>query len=270
LFQFYKDSLPIESSKPSHIFNLIRRRSIKGTMLRLTSHSLLLILACMSTTHAFSVRHYTQRSLPSTTTTTTALFYDSHHRKDDHDSLDTVLRERLNHMRRQMMEEEYRMPPNPRLSASEFVTELLTALWHNSEPLPDSGFRCLLRSSTGRWRHALFDSIGAPTTATEEQVASALGEAMGRPRNQFGLLVGEAEHYVPTFPSEPLDYADGTCWLECRLWNKKDNQLLVVTGWQLEQRKADGAWLVDRIDWQDFRDEYRPGIGREEWMRICG
>ena len=27
--------------------------------------------------------------------------------------------------------------------------------------------------------------------------------------------------------------------------------------------------MQDEIMWQDFRDKYRPGIGREEWARIC-
>ena len=33
---------------------------------------------------------------------------------------------------------------------------------------------------------------------------------------------------------------------------------------------TDDCWLLDGIDWQDFRDEFRPGLGREEWERICG
>jgi hypothetical protein len=231
--------------------------------------SLALVLACLLESHAFSVASPSLQRHRHGVSLSPALQYDTHGRGDDHE-FDTILRERLSTMRRQMIEEEYRMPPNPRLSPSQFVTEILSALWNNAEPLPDSGFRCLLRSSSSQWRHKLYDSIGAPTTATEEQVASALGEAMGRPRNQFAILVGEAEKYIATFPSDPLEYADGTCWLECRLVDKRDQRLLVVTGWQLQQRRSDGAWLVDSIDWQDFRDEYRPGIGREEWMRICG
>jgi len=59
--------------------------------------------------------------------------------------------------------------------------------------------------------------------------------------------------------------------LECQLRNVHDNSLLVATGWQLKRsRRLDGAWLIDRIDWQDFRDLYRPGVGREEWLRSVG
>jgi len=190
---------------------------------------------------------------------------------DNDSSFDDVqlLEERLNELRAHVMEEEFSRPPNPDLKPVDFIIELLRGLWNNSDPLPDSGFRLLLRASTRDWRRKLYESVGAPHDAKEEVVVSALGEAMGRPHNQFAILVGEAEHYVATFPTDPLDYSDGTAWVECRLRDHKDDSLLAVTGWQLKQRE-DGAWLVDAIDWQDFRDEFRPGIGREEWMRICG
>lgn len=189
----------------------------------------------------------------------------------DDDMFDTqLLEERLTEMRRHLYEQELRRPPNPELSPQQFVSELLLGLYDNADPLPDSGFRLLLRASTRQWRRQLHRAVGAPATAQEETVASALGQAMGRPHNQFGILVGEGERFRITFPSDPVDYADGTCWLECRLRDAQTDHLLVVSGWQLQQRASDGAWLVDKIDWQDFRDEFRPGIGREEWMRICG
>jgi hypothetical protein len=200
------------------------------------------------------------------------LFYGGGSSGNEKDGFDAgTLSDRLQEMRVNMMEEDLLRPPNPDLSPQEFVLELLRALWENSEPMPDSGFRVLLRTSTEDWRSILYQSVGAPASADQEVVASALGEAMGRPKNQFAILVAEAEKYVSTFPSEPLNYADvdGTCWVECRLRESVTNELLVVIGWQLEQR-SDGAWLVDGIDWQDFRDKFRPGIGREEWVRICG
>eukprot|EP00536_Pseudo-nitzschia_multiseries_P001571 jgi/Psemu1/181323/e_gw1.19.28.1 len=81
------------------------------------------------------------------------------------------------------------------------------------------------------------------------------------------------------------------CWIESRLRSPHDDQLLAVVGWSLQRRRIknteDGynimdtadvdanesllsCWLLDGIDWQDFRDDFRPGIGREEWERICG
>jgi len=98
-------------------------------------------------------------------------------------------------------------------------------------------------------------------------------------------------------------------WLECRLRsstetnNNKNSmngggELLVVLGWTLCKVRKQGlptlqplllrggtfaneiensdddeqknGWHVHSLDWQDFRDAYRPGIGREEWERICG
>ena len=82
-----------------------------------------------------------------------------------------------------------------------------------------------------------------------------------------------------------IDY----CWIESRLRSPKDNELLAVVGWSLKRRRIiqkqeseksgdfegdtndyNMCWLLDGIDWQDFRDDFRPGIGREEWERICG
>jgi hypothetical protein len=81
-----------------------------------------------------------------------------------------------------------------------------------------------------------------------------------------------------------------TTWMECQLRDYETNELLVVMGWQLvlqtddHKRQTDDdrtssssssssssvVYLIDRVDWQDFRAAFRPGIGREEWMRICG
>ena len=124
----------------------------------------------------------------------------------------------------------------------------------------------------------MYHTVGAPSCAEEEVVASALGEAIARPNNQFAILVDSncddnddaiEPPYAVDFPTGMVDYGDGTCWLECHLRRRKDGALLVDMGWQLQRRSVDGAWLVDQIDWQDFRDEFRPGIGREEWMRVC-
>lgn len=128
-------------------------------------------------------------------------------------------------------------------------------------------------------------SAGARRDTTEEWICRALSACMEREDTQFGILVGmgledgtssfdddhdENECYEVEFPFDTLDYYDGTAWLECRLRNKKTDALLVVLGWSMRQRDGDGVWLVDGMDWQDFREKYRPGIGREMWERICG
>jgi len=70
--------------------------------------------------------------------------------------------------------------------------------------------------------------------------------------------------------SRILDYLDGKCWLEAQLRDPKTaGKLWAMLGWSLIQNDQK-AWLIDCIDWQDFRDDFRPGIGREEWMRNCG
>lgn len=213
---------------------------------------------------------------------TTNLFYsnDNSQGGNNNDSpLDAewnILNGRLQLLRLEVLEKELQRPPQARLSACDFVKELLQCILDNEDPLPDSGFRLLLRTATDEWKRELYKSVGAPLDASEDVVASALGEAIGRPHNQYALLVGDAydhnneahEEYIPTFPSEPLDYFDGTAWVECRLRSKRDNSLLVSTGWEL-QRNRDGAWMVNNLCWHDFRDRYRPGVGQEEWMRVC-
>jgi hypothetical protein len=204
--------------------------------------------------------------------TRTGLFYsdrdgnDKRSRDGDFD-MDT-LRWRLDQLRVRDLEQGFQRPPNPNLTATDFIRSCLDGLWANDEPHPDSGLRLLLRASTKSWRNQIRRSVGAPLSADEEMVVSALGEAIGRSNNQFAILVGEGETYTVHFPMEPLDYADGTCWVECQLRSTIDDRLLVTTGWQLH--KENGAWMVETIDWQDFRERFRPGIGREEWMRICG
>jgi len=240
--------------------------------------------------------HHLPRSRTTTTTTTDASAPSRHHHHHHHhhqlnysnrdasyegsrdsshfDEIESnILRNRLQSLHVQALDKLACRPPHPALSPTQFVDVFLKCLWENSDPLPDSGFRLLLAASTKGWREQLYHSVGAPLSADEETVASALGEALGRPHNQFGILVGSEDgedcEYVATFPSDPLEYAeDGTAWVECQLRDATDDTLLATTGWQLQ--KVNDAWLVDSITWQDFRDEYRPGIGREEWMRICG
>jgi hypothetical protein len=183
-----------------------------------------------------------------------------------------ILRERLNKLQIQILEEEIQRPPNSNMSPIQVVQSIMTGLLYPYDPLPYSGFRLLINTATKKWRTAILQSVGAPVTTTDDKnyddIISALGSSIGRPHNQFAILVGEGEEYVLDFShSYPLlDYGDGTCWIECHLLDKITKELLVITGWDLCQREEDGAWLVDWIYWQDFRDEFRPGIGRSEWL----
>jgi hypothetical protein len=175
-----------------------------------------------------------------------------------------LLYERLRNLKIGIMEEELRRPPNSSLSPNQLIQEILHGLLHPFDPLPEAGYRLMLRAATKEWRSKILQSVGAKDTSDLETVASALGSAIGRPHNQFAILVGEGEEYTLDF-SEPVNYGDGNCWVECKLRDSNTEKLLIITGWELRQQ--DGAWLVDRIDWQDLRDEFRPGIGRDEWRR---
>lgn len=166
------------------------------------------------------------------------------------------------------------------------VVSILDGLLQPHEPVPYFGYEILYTASTPHWKDVLRASVGAPDGTADELIYRALSASMERANNQFGILVGlgtdsgstnckDAEttrgidYYTTEFPWDTLDYYDGTAWLECRIRDKETDNLLVVLGWSMEQRE-DGSWLIDGIDWQDFRDKYRPGIGREEWERICG
>mmetsp|Transcript_38733 Transcript_38733/g.71307 ORF Transcript_38733/g.71307 Transcript_38733/m.71307 type:complete len:299 (+) Transcript_38733:36-932(+) len=177
------------------------------------------------------------------------------------------------------------------------ITSILDGLLRPHDPVQYFGYEILYASSTAHWKDVLRKSVGAPIGTEEELIFRALSTSMERPNNQFGIMVGlgtddddhqgsynnaknknsagcEKEevdgYYTIEFPWDTLDYLDGTAWVECRLRDKQSDLLLVVLGWSMEQRDSDGSWLIDGIDWQDFREKYRPGIGREEWERICG
>ncbi|CAJ1937772.1 unnamed protein product [Cylindrotheca closterium] len=174
-----------------------------------------------------------------------------------------LLHDRIRTLKVSILEDELKRPPNTSTSPTELVQNIIQGLLHPFDPLPDAGFRLILRTATKKWKRRILHSVGANDDADAEIVASALGAAIGRPDNQFAILVGEGENFTVEL-SEPLNFGD-ECWLECRLRDKNTSKLLVITGWNLVLE--DGMWLVDNIDWQDFRESFRPGIGREEWMR---
>lgn len=166
-------------------------------------------------------------------------------------------------------------PPNSSLGPVEFVVELLKGLRHVHHPVTHAGMEMLYESSTPQWRKTLCYSIGkSPPDTPKEELITCLSLALERPNHQFGILIGnsDVEYRIEELPtdSDILDYGDGTCWLETRLRNPKNDELLAVVGWSLVHHSEKSFWLLDGIDWQDFRPEHRPGIGREEWERICG
>ena len=187
------------------------------------------------------------------------------------------------------------LPPDAAISGPEdFVRAVLGGMRVPSSPLSgicgrgdkdmeegteageDGAAAVLFRCSTGRWRESIrrFVGVGVPPADAggDGAIVRALGAALGERDCQFNLLLGT--EYVATFPTEAVQEEDGrggeTCWLECRLRDAGTDDLLAATGWTLRRKEGDGAWLLDHLDWQDFREGFRPGIGREEWERICG
>jgi len=144
------------------------------------------------------------------------------------------------------------------------------------------------------------------TTATAEkrstvETVCALGRFLARPQQQFAILLGNDlnQNYASfsvDFPTDVIEWSDDEAWLECRLRCSRTDELWVVLGWTLHRcavleaedttdsggsssrnnsnksmdTEEERAWYIHSFDWQDFRSEYRPGIGREEWERICG
>ena len=217
------------------------------------------------------------------------------------DAYTPLLNQRLTQLRTQILEQQVQKPPNPKLDPEQVITLLLEELRggddattsntsSNHEVLPDSGFRTLLRTSTNRWKSALRKSVGAPSDVTEEQLVSALSTAMSRPNNQYQILVSSHDYYENEndnddegnnndddekkyhlyFPGDVFEYDEGKAWVETQLRHPKSGKLLAILAWSLIRCEEYHSWLVDWIDWQDFRDAFRPGIGREEWSRICG
>jgi len=238
------------------------------------------VTASIASSNAF-IAPFAQHKPVTTTRQTTELFYNNNDNNSNSDEGFDVntLEERIGKLRLKILEDDLLRPPSAKLAPKDFVCSLLEGIFYNEDPRPDAGFMLLLRCSTDQWADKVLQSIGAPQNADLDVLAAALGTAIGRPNNQYAILVGgdddqllnqhgDRTFYV-SFPGDTLDFLDGTAWINVELRSKADNSLLVLTGWQLSQR-PDGAWLVDQIDWQDYREEYWPGIGREEWMPFEG
>ena len=200
---------------------------------------------------------------------------EGHFSDEEDSSVDLLFLERFRRRKSEiesLVKDEFqRRPPNVALSPEETVSEILHGLRRPHHPQRYFGLVGLLRASTMKWRGFLCASVAAAAHEDSETVAAALEAAMSRPNNQFRILLGlEDDCYLTDFPTDPVDYGDGSCWLECRLHSKDTHELLVALGWSLQRDAVTRAWVVDALDWQDFREKYRPGIGREEWERICG
>ena len=154
--------------------------------------------------------------------------------------------------------------PAVQLDPRDVIYLVTGALQHNGRPLPHSGTACLLRFSRPGFRLA-----GAPATPpTPEQLTNFFK------LTQYSLLL-EPEA-VAELPSDLLQLTEEEAWQEMELFSGPDQPNPdAKLGWTLrrEPRNSGGSasyWLIHEITWHDFRPRFHPGIGQEEWPRICG
>ena len=84
----------------------------------------------------------------------------------------------------------------------------------------------------------------------------------GLGNGQYAIL---REEYTADLDDDVL-VLDDEAFLRVRLEDASDAH--VTLGWELRLQR--GCWLTSRWHWHDFRPEFHPGIGEEEWTRICG
>lgn len=164
-------------------------------------------------------------------------------------------------------------------SPIEFVECLLQQL-----SSPDASInkgQVLLDASSDKWRQAIYQAIGVPTDRSTDTmiIAKSLQDKMSRPDNQFAILMGQNSNddsrttpsFTTAFPSDIVDYRnDGTVWLECQLRHTDTNKLFVIMGINLIASTTDNddaSWKILSLDWQDFREQFYPGLSGREWLR---
>lgn len=154
----------------------------------------------------------------------------------------------------------------------ELIHELKVLLEHLDGP--DAGVK-LWEASSLPWQAAIREAVGAKPTTDAAKVARALHEAMARPNNQFAILMrrdcgpptSQASRFEATFPSDVVCLDDSTCWVECRLRDVDTDKLLVTMGISLLREEEGGPYKIHDLQWQDFRDEFYPGLSGREWLR---
>mmetsp|Transcript_248 Transcript_248/g.379 ORF Transcript_248/g.379 Transcript_248/m.379 type:complete len:262 (-) Transcript_248:74-859(-) len=198
-------------------------------------------------------------STPPSSSSLLLLAASTHASNDDY----ALLQERVQQMRLiACLERDMERPPSTALTAKQFCTALLESLQN-----PHAGFRTLLRCSTDRWKTALYRAVGAPSRASPEQVASALASAVVRPNQYYRLLVQQPQSKFDFPKGEPLDFYDGTCWMECRLFSSSSEHPqggAAMLGFALVQDEA-GAWMLDDLIWHDLQDQPRSGWQEQTW-----
>ena len=69
-----------------------------------------------------------------------------------------ILQDRIHTLKVSILEDEISRPPNALISPSELVREILHGLLNPFDPLPDAGFRLVLRTATKKWRKRILQN----------------------------------------------------------------------------------------------------------------
>ena len=147
--------------------------------------------------------------------------------------------------------------PDAAFSPTDVIALTLHALRFNDRPTADTGTATLRRFSTDGFHFA-----GTPRGAPPPALSAALNQRT----SQYGLLF---EDYELSLPSDTV-FEGSVAFQEVQLDGVGDGPMLAKLGWELTRSEEDGAWRTSSVAWQDFRDGFRPGIGREEWTRAYG
>jgi len=158
--------------------------------------------------------------------------------------------------------------PSTELSGSEAIELQLLAMQGGDV---DGGAELWMRFAHRRFALAAIEPWGAP----------ALARAVRDPASQYALLTDR--RLCVDFPSEAVervtDAGLARVWHEVEMLLVPDGAIdgpfgmdgftAAKLGWECEWDATRG-WLTRRISWHDFRPAFRPGIGQEEWPRVCG
>lgn len=126
----------------------------------------------------------------------------------------------------------------------------------------------ILAALLRRFSSDSFALAGEPSTPAARRLPPPALTAFFE-ESQYGLLL-DSEGSSWSFPSEACSWDEESTWQEV-IFESVDGEetLLAKLGWSLV-RDSSGCWVTDDCSWHDFRPEFRPGIGQEEWPRICG
>jgi hypothetical protein len=130
-----------------------------------------------------------------------------------------------------------------------------------------------------------FANLSFRLPGVEPWGAPALAAAVRDGSCQYALLADRRLHV--DFLTEAVETDASARGGARRCWHEVELQLCAgdglvdeaftaaKLGWECEYVDTDGAgdgggWRTNAVIWHDFRPAFTPGIGQEDWPRICG